>query len=373
MRQALPLATLLLAAVPAPAQVLYTVRDLGALPNYPGTPGPAVNNSGQVAFYANPSITSPTHAMRTGPGGVGVEDLGTFLGASPSAASEGFGINDLGQVTGLATRADSSFGPFRSSPNGQPLSLTDLGSGLLGLAINGSGQVAVGSINQFYRSSPNGQPVSLTPLGTLPGYTGTQQDRGGINDRGEVAGTATGGPGGVSHAFRSSANGEPVGLTDLGALPGALNGSTAYGINALGQVVGESGGHAFRSSPTGQPVALQDLGLLPGASSTTARGINALGQVVGWTDQGFTNPTLPRGFLYDDAHGMQSLTALLVPGSGWSINYGIGISDTGYIVALGVQTGGPVHTLLLTPVPGPSALALCGLAAAGFAARRWRS
>lgn len=72
-------------------------------------------------------------------------------------------------------------------------------------------------------------------------------------------------------------------LTDLGVLPG-YNSSSAYGLNDLGQVVGDSylasrggeTGHAFLN--TGG--SMSDLGTL-GGSSSTALGINNLGTVVG--------------------------------------------------------------------------------------------
>jgi probable HAF family extracellular repeat protein len=68
---------------------------------------------------------------------------------------------------------------------------------------------------------------------------------------------------------------------------GTLGGSTyAYGINASGQVVGESCTtdvcHAFRTAPN-SPInpATDDLGTLVGDAHSRAYGINASGQVVG--------------------------------------------------------------------------------------------
>ena len=71
-------------------------------------------------------------------------------------------------------------------------------------------------------------------------------------------------------------------VTDLGTLPGHTSGSEAYGINNLGQVVGE----AFNSSGIWQAFlysggTLQPLGTLPGCSCSAVHGINGQGQIVG--------------------------------------------------------------------------------------------
>lgn len=66
-------------------------------------------------------------------------------------------------------------------------------------------------------------------------------------------------------------------ITDLGSLSG--EGSTAFGINNLGQVVGASG-HAFRTAPNSLiNAATDDLSI--GFEDAAAYGINDFGQVVG--------------------------------------------------------------------------------------------
>ena len=70
-------------------------------------------------------------------------------------------------------------------------------------------------------------------------------------------------------------------MTDLGTLGG--NTSEAFGINASGDVVGESylsddaTMHAFLYSHG----KMTDIGSLPGASFTVAKAINDRGQIVG--------------------------------------------------------------------------------------------
>lgn len=95
---------------------------------------------------------------------------------------------------------------------------------------------------------------------------------------------------------------ESYAVTDLGTLGG--NESRAYGINEIGQVVGESKtadghSHAFLwtpSTPSGEPATMIDLGTLGGTESV-AFGINNLGIVVGRADT--AEPGVSRAFLWD--------------------------------------------------------------------------
>src|SRR5689334_7337178 len=78
----LPVALVAFPPAPAPAQVLYTVTDLG-----PGGAS-AINNAGKVA--GNGPTTATAHAFRWSVAS-GMVDLGIGWG---------FGINASGQVTG---------------------------------------------------------------------------------------------------------------------------------------------------------------------------------------------------------------------------------------------------------------------------------
>jgi probable HAF family extracellular repeat protein len=343
-------------ALPAAAQpVMYSVLDLGIVS---GGNNAAINASGQTA-----GITTV--------GGVAMAFRGsangqiTYLGATNSNF---IGINDSGQVAG-----DSSalgFMGVLTTATGDFSTATVLGppgGSSEAFVVNGIGQVAGRAIfpgnsgDLAVRTTPGGVYDATANLGTLPG--GTVSSARAINAAGQVTGTARVLGDTATHAYRTTATGALSTAVDLGVLGGGQT-SIGYAINASGQVAGESflasgGSRAFRSSASGQPVSIQDLGTLAGGYSE-AWGINALGVVVGDSDGA--------GYVYDTQ--MHNLNTM-VP-AGWNIGVGFGINDAGQIVASGSFQGGPGDVVVLTPVPvpEPSALALTGLAGVWLAWRR---
>ena len=170
--------------------------------------------------------------------------------------------------------------------------LQDLGlvGDIYAYGINASGQVIGMNRDLAYRTSG----LTTTALGTLGGQFSRPY---GINASGQIVGFSST-PIERRHAFRTSATGliSDAG-TDLGTL-GGLNdlfsySSTAYGINASGQTIGDSEGEpatylyrAFRTTANGLVSdAGTDLGSLGGTISN-ARGINDSGQTVGYSETG---------------------------------------------------------------------------------------
>src|SRR2546422_508927 len=104
---------------PAPAQVIYTIRDLGTLGGS-NSVGYGINASGQVTgnSYLSPG-DSAQHAFRTTATGR-VSDPGTDLGTLGGSDSYGVGINASGQVTGYSSITNNNANhAFRTTPTGR--------------------------------------------------------------------------------------------------------------------------------------------------------------------------------------------------------------------------------------------------------------
>ena len=128
------------------------------------------------------------------------------------------------------------------------------------------------SVSGSYQLANAQQAYQVTDLGTLGGTTSTGY---GLNDSGQVVGSATTAGNVATHAFLYS---QGI-VTDLGTLGGTT--SVAYAISSSGQVVGYasvSGGANHAATWTGATAT--DLGT-NGGTEQNARGINGLGQIVG--------------------------------------------------------------------------------------------
>jgi len=236
-------------------------------------------------------------------------DLGTLGGAS-SAAN---GLNNAGQVVGLAEAADGT--PYPAIWNaGVVLQLSSRPG--RAIAVSASGTVAgnVASLDGTRLDATLMSAGNAIDLGTFGGSFSTVA---GVNDSGQVIGFART-PDEKEHAFLATASG----MLDLGTYgglysyayainqgglvvgsaydtagkarcflssggglvdPGTLGGSfcNAFAVNDAGQVTGSSAtaagiGHAFLRGPQG----MVDLGTL-GGSSSLGKAINRHGHVVG--------------------------------------------------------------------------------------------
>jgi probable HAF family extracellular repeat protein len=351
------------------AAPMFTVTDLGSLAGPDGfSVAAAVNNLGQVTGFS--AVGAEMHAFFWD--GAQMVDLGTLGGA----LSFGYGLNNLGHVTG-----DSDA----------------LNGDILAYIWDGTSMQSIGTLGGVYSSgvgiNDSGHATGESDLGdtidsgtgdTIPGETHAYLWNGTtMQDLGTLGGS-------YSHGHAINAGGWVTGwseiacgcsrafiwdgtqMIDLGTLTGGDE-SYGYAINDAGHVAGYATDsnfdeHAFYWDGT----TMHDLGALDGFESR-AFGINNAGQIVGSIDGG-------RGF-YWDGTAMWDLNNLLANQPGWYIFDAQSINESGQIAATGIYidpnavSSGAPHALLLTPAsevpePGTWGMMLGGAAVLAFLKRR---
>lgn len=351
----LAIAGLLVTSSAAPAQVMYSITDLG-LPggfSFNGARANDLNNAGQVTGVATSvsPFAPPSRAFRYTPG-VGNVDLGSL---ATNGTSSGSAINSFGQVAG---RTDIGGGRSRAFRFTDGVGMVDLGvlPGLLdssGEGINDLGHVVgfagiAASATRAFRYTDAGGLVDLgLPAGTTGGISIT------VNNAGRIALTAASSPGNVFSAYRHT---DATGYVNLGTLGGTN--SRALGINNIGDIVGRSDTAAgdVRAFVYSDGSGMTSLGILSGGSYSFALAINDNGTVVGIGDSPAGSE---RAFVFQNGSGMLDLNTLINPGTGWTLTFATGINDLGQITGTGFL-GGNQRAFLLTPIPEPSSFCLIG-------------
>lgn len=348
----------------AAAQTQYTVTDLGVLPGTTDSIGTGLNDRGDVVGHC---LFAPG-----GPGEVGfvwrngvMTSTGKLQGGNYSDA---MAINGPGVVVG-----DGDTGNFR------PQSWVTGPSGLINIFPNNGGNTHAIGINDagvicgYYTKSLSGNvsswrpalwtadpkdprkyrttvlPILVGPDPTSPGTTALPMA---FNQAGQAAGYADNEVIGQHACFWN--NDAAHTIVDLGVYPADWS-SIGWGMNDLGQVVGES--HPpFGSRPVlwnndsaHTPIALP---LLPGDNYGSAHAINILGEALGssaWAEPGTWNVGPGRLVVWRDG-GVFELQSLLDPvtGAGWTLVSASAINNRGQIVGLGIHDG-QNRAYLLTP------------------------
>ncbi len=342
----------------------YVVLDLGVLPGGVESSATHINNFGQVTGYSNNTVGGPSHAFLYSGGAM--QDLGTLGGSS----SFGLGINDAGQIGGWSFIADGAAHAFLYTGGNMNdlglLTVSPFTRASQGFAINNSGQVT-GYSDYHASTGENGKNAFLysggmmTDLGSLTSpmnssFSGESYGAA-INDAGQVTGrsiTAFG----VEHAFLSSGGS----MSDVGAFGGALTQtytSHGTGINNAGQVTGWSdtanggtngnpGGTYFRHAFLYSGGSLSDLGTLPGETFSLGNAIDQVGRVVG-SSGSFVSTE--RAFLYSGGtmYALNDLATNLAS-TGLFLTRANGINNNGWIVGLASINGVQHAFLAMTPV-----------------------
>ena len=299
------------------AQASYVVEDLGVLPGDTSSVAWGINANGDVVGWSMGPNGTRAFVFTTAGGMLPLPGLPT---RPRTFARE---INDAGDIVGVANAGGTDLGHAVLWKNGVIQDLGTLGTGAFSEAwgINNLGQVVGTSytngasfpVHAFLYTHAGGLQ-DLTP--NSDGAAATD-----INDAGQVTGykTAIGG----THAFRWAGGN----FLDLGVLPGFAF-SFGWAINASGQVAGNStsaSGNSERFVRFTDGSGLENLGGV--GEHNTAWGINALGHVVGCRGQ-----SQRRAVRFTDEAGLQNLDTLIDPSLGWVLLCAHDINGAGEIV-----------------------------------------
>jgi probable HAF family extracellular repeat protein len=367
-------------AIPANAEVLYTVTNLGLLRGTPDDNRPdraqGINNRGDVVGSSYPSGTGATGKGFVYYGADGrLINLGTLAGdTAAGASSTAYDISDNGWV--VATNGSNAFA--WSDDNGDRTAQTSELRGL-GTPTNGT----------------NAVPRSINNAGQVAGYTNTGISAAwrwqsnqfvvinsgvatGINDAGQVVGSLSG----AAWRWTDTDNDNAADSAEIATISKTIFGgssSTATGINSSGQVVGyaknaDGDGRGFvwtdaDSDNVVQASEVVDLGF-PAGGNAFANAINDSGAVVG----GFAAGSSRYAFVWTPSGGPLNLNDVIDPTAGISLNQAQAINNAGQIVGFGKLTSGGTseYAFLLTPVsvPEPASLLLFVVSAAMTVAQR---
>jgi probable HAF family extracellular repeat protein len=318
----------------------YNVTEIGSLGGTQGsfTNWGSVNDSGQVTGYSYLSGSQTSTAF--------IYANGTIQSLGASGTSQGYGINDSGQVAGASGTCGfvTVEGVIEELNNLLAKCGAQAADSSTGVAINSAGNVAgYSSFTGGYVHAVYFAAGRIKDLGTLGGNSSYAY---GVNSSGQVTGyseTAAG----ANHAFITHAGG----LTDLGTLGG--DSSVGYAINASGLVTGSSqiAGNAATHPFLFNKGVMHNLGGL-GGTAGVGLAINSSGEVVGYA-------TVPSGhsraFLFTGGK-LVNLNTLIDPSDPLALYVTLisatGISKTGFIAANGIDSRYPGvnQVFLLTPV-----------------------
>ncbi|MGO9088849.1 MAG: hypothetical protein ACLQBK_26900 [Candidatus Sulfotelmatobacter sp.] len=177
--------------------------------------------------------------------------------------------------------------------------------------------------------------IDLGSLGGTCGYANW------LNNNGQVVGTMTLAGDTTNHAFAWK-RGK---LIDLGTLGG--DNSEAYFANDAGEVVGraDTPGSTSHDAFLWRHGVMKDLGAPDGFACSTAQGINASHQVVGDSGVCFVGGN---GFLWEK-DSIVDLNSLVPLDSTVHVAGAVAINDRGEIVAEGAPGDGSAHVVVLIP------------------------
>lgn len=323
----------------------YRVVDIGTFGGHDSA-AYAINDRGQVAGWGGGPYWSK-HAC--------IWEDGVLHNIDIPANSEAYAINSLGAITGRSINRAIIWDPVQGLRYiGDAQSAVTEGFGL-----NDRGEVvgittAGGFLHAFFWDEAGG----MRDMGTLAGQGYSRAYA--INNSGQAVGYSYI-PGGYNGFIWDKDNG----MRGLGALPGN-NESCASDINDLGDVVGYShSSDGWRACLWSHQGSLINLGVLPGFRHSYACAVNDLGHVVGYCTN-VIGSEFDHSFIWTAETGMLDLKTLVTPGTTREFERASGINSLGQIVGYSAHAYG--HGFVLMPVPEPSSLLALACGAAAMAA-----
>jgi probable HAF family extracellular repeat protein len=289
-----------------------TLRDIGTLGGA-GAHAKATNEAGHVVGGAGDAAGVSHAYLWTAVGGM--KSLGFPAGATSAGA---WGMNDIGDVVGIAENADSQYAVWWRVSVAADGSV-QVGSVEALAPVPGSFSTVAFAVNQRGQAvgwsipiSGSNHPIMWTrtsdgwiveDLGILPGDAwAVARD---INDAGIAVGYSHPGQGCASAVVWTTQAGRTTGRRALPSLGGC--GSEAYGINNQGDVVGRSTNakgqaHAvlWKIAPDGAPLGVTDLGVPTASVAALAYDVSprvgGVAQITGlvWYNKGARRATLWR-------------------------------------------------------------------------------
>jgi hypothetical protein len=317
----------------------YTVEDLGTIGGLvPTVTG--MNASGQLSGWTRSGTIR--RAVRYNDG------AWEFIPGVSVSNAQAMAINARGDVAGFHGTPSRAF-RYTEGSGVTTLELLPGGLFTVGLSINAAGVMTgngdSSSGQRGWRSVP-GETSEIFPQ-MLPTLGGGQGTACGINDTGQIAGSALNAAG-QTHAYRvdPSADGTGFVVTDVVPLDGPAGMGRACAINASGRVGGfSSDGAVTRAfvSDGGPSVNVDTFGSLQSTVESMSRGVS-----VGW----FIGASGPRAFVHTDANGSADLNTLLTPGTGWVLQQAFAVNTVGQIAGIGTLDG-VRRAFRLTPTAPP--------------------
>lgn len=344
------------------------VIDLGTLPGGIASESTWISNNGLIAGISygatDPLTGNPDNRAVIWKSGA-IVNLGTLPGGHESAA---YGVNSADHIVGAASNETSD--PFSLNGWGtqtravlwQNGAMQDLGTlggpDALAFNVNERGQVSGCSYTDSTPNLSTGIPTlepfiwehnEMRSLGSLGGTYGCVND---LNNKGQAAGVSNLVGDVATHPFFWSSGS----LTDIGTFSGT-SGYPNY-MNDTGEVVGQANypGDVIHRGFLWKDGVLRDLGTLDKCS--TAYGINAQGQIVGAS--GDCGPGV-HAFLWENGK-IKDLTKMIPPGV--ELVVAMGINDRREIAGVGRVAGddftGVQHVFLLIPMTDPDTQGTAG-------------